>query len=156
MLRLKLIHVSKMDLRCDPTQEEFPSVVLSYWGLDTMAVILQTKFAYTFREWKALYLIHISLMFVAGWPVDKIVKTGSANVLAAKKRQAITSINVEQDARHQGVTRPQLWHTMNTSSNGNIFRVTGHLCGEFTGSRWIPHTKASDTELWCFLWSAPE
>ena len=25
-----------------------------------------------------------------------------------------------------------------TSSNGNIFRVTGHLCGEFTGQRWIP------------------
>ena len=23
-------------------------------------------------------------------------------------------------------------------------------------SRWIPHTKASDAELWCFLWSAPE
>ena len=45
---------------------------------------------------------------------------------------------------------------MMTSSNGNIFRVTGHLCGEFTGHRWIPHTKASDAELWCFLWSAPE
>ena len=23
-------------------------------------------------------------------------------------------------------------------------------------SRWIPHTKASDVELWCFLWSASE
>ena len=39
---------------------------------------------------------------------------------------------------------------MMTSSNENIFRVTGHLCGQFTGSRWIPHTKASDAELWCF------
>ena len=45
---------------------------------------------------------------------------------------------------------------MMTSSNGNIFRVTGHLCGEFTGPCWIPHTKASEAELWCFLWSAPE
>ena len=45
---------------------------------------------------------------------------------------------------------------MMTSSNGNIFRVTGHLCVEFTGDRWIPCTKASDEELWCFLWSAPE
>ena len=45
---------------------------------------------------------------------------------------------------------------MMTSSNGNIFRVTGYLCGEFTGPRWIPHTKASDAELWCFLWSASE
>ena len=25
-----------------------------------------------------------------------------------------------------------------TSSNGNIFRVNGPLCGEFTGHRWIP------------------
>ena len=32
-------------------------------------------------------------------------------------------------------------------SNGNIFRVTGPLCGEFTGDRWIPLTKASDAEL---------
>ena len=45
---------------------------------------------------------------------------------------------------------------MMTSSNGNIFRVTGHLCGEFTGPRWILHTKASDAELWFLLWSAPE
>ena len=45
---------------------------------------------------------------------------------------------------------------MMTSSNGNIFRVTGPLCGEFTGHRWIPLTKASDAELCCFLWSAPE
>ena len=46
-------------------------------------------------------------------------------------------------------------YNMMTSSNGNIFRVTGPLCGEFTGPRWIPLTKASDAELSCFLWSAP-
>ena len=45
---------------------------------------------------------------------------------------------------------------MMTSSNGNIFRVAGSLCGDFTGHRWIPRTKASDAELWCFLWSAHE
>ena len=45
---------------------------------------------------------------------------------------------------------------MMTSSNGNISRVTGHLCGEFTGHRWIPRTEASDADLWCFLWIAPE
>ena len=43
---------------------------------------------------------------------------------------------------------------MVSSSNGNIFRVTGPLCGEFTGHRWIPLTKASGAGLWCFLWSA--
>ena len=34
--------------------------------------------------------------------------------------------------------------------------VTGPLCGEFTGHRWIPLTNAGDAGLWCFLWSAPE
>ena len=53
-------------------------------------------------------------------------------------------------------TGVHLWEIMMTSSNGNIFRVTDHLCGEFTSPRWIPHTKASDAELWCFLWSASE
>ena len=28
--------------------------------------------------------------------------------------------------------------SMMTSSNGNIFRVTGHLCGEFTGPGEFP------------------
>ena len=31
------------------------------------------------------------------------------------------------------------WNMM-TSSNGNIFRVTGLYCGEITGHRWIPLT----------------
>ena len=38
------------------------------------------------------------------------------------------------------------FHCMMTSSNGNIFRVTGHLCD----------TKASDAELCSLLSSAPE
>ena len=45
---------------------------------------------------------------------------------------------------------------MAMSSNGTIFRVTGSLWGESTGHQWIPLTKASDMELWCFLWSTPE
>ena len=42
--------------------------------------------------------------------------------------------------------------SMMTSSNGNIFHVTGHLCREFTGHRWIPRTKANDAELWYFFY----
>ena len=47
-----------------------------------------------------------------------------------------------------------VWITMfvMTSSNGHIFHVTGTLCGEFTGHRWIPRTKASDAELWYFFY----
>ena len=46
--------------------------------------------------------------------------------------------------------------SMMTSSNGNIFHVTGPLWGETTGDRYIPLTKFSCSELWCFLYSAPE
>ena len=46
------------------------------------------------------------------------------------------------------------YHMM-TSSNGNIFRVIGPLCGEFTGHRWIPRKKVNDAELWFFFLSAP-
>ena len=52
------------------------------------------------------------------------------------------------------IARPS-GRVMMTSSNGDIFRVSGPLCGEFTGHRCIPLTKASDAEPWCFLWSAP-
>ena len=51
---------------------------------------------------------------------------------------------------------PEHQKNMMTSSNGKISRVTGPLSGEFTGNRWIPRTKASNEEFWCFLWSAPE
>ena len=44
---------------------------------------------------------------------------------------------------------PSMHISMMTPSNGNIFRVTGDLCGEFIGHRW----KASDAKLWCFLLS---
>ena len=55
----------------------------------------------------------------------------------------------------------KLWHLMlqcwhDDVINGNIFRVTSPLWGEFTGHRWIPLTKAIDAELGCFHWSALE
>ena len=64
---------------------------------------------------------------------------------------------------HEPASKPGLFclsilfqPNMMTSSNKNIFGVTGPLCEEFTGDRWIPHTKASDAEIWCFLWSTHE
>ena len=40
---------------------------------------------------------------------------------------------------------------MMKSSNGNIFRVTGHLCGEFTGPRWIPCKRPVTRRLHVFF-----
>ena len=41
---------------------------------------------------------------------------------------------------------------MMTSSGGNILRVTGL----YDGNPAVTFTKASDTELWCFLWCSFE
>ena len=53
---------------------------------------------------------------------------------------------------------PITWYVVKLCSNNHPiwrryqnFRVTGHLCVEFTGHRLIPRTKASDPELWFFL-----
>ena len=46
------------------------------------------------------------------------------------------------------------WRCMMTSSNGNIFLITGPLWEESTGHQWSPLTRASDVELWYFLSSA--
>ena len=61
----------------------------------------------------------------------------------------------EKDYEHHTSVYVVLYIRMMTSSNRYIFRVTGHLCAEFTSHRWIPRTKASDAEHWCFLWSTP-
>ena len=50
------------------------------------------------------------------------------------------------------ITSIILSYNMMTPSNGNIFHVTGYLCWEFIGPRWIPRTKASDAELWFFFY----
>ena len=49
-----------------------------------------------------------------------------------------------------GVQGSILSPRMMTSSNGNIFCVTRPLCREFNGHRWIPLTKTSNAELWCW------
>ena len=76
----------------------------------------------------------------------KIVGTISQNIIIPKwqKMQWMDRYHScrDQSRRHK---------SMMTSSNGNIFFVTGYSCGEFTGDRWFPRTKASDAELWYFL-----
>ena len=51
---------------------------------------------------------------------------------------------------------PVQFATMMTSSNGNIFHVTGLLCGEFNGHQWIPRTKPVMRSFDVFLRSASE
>ena len=86
--------------------------------------------------------------FVISWYVEAV----STHIMS--NRCILIHLGMRPRYSLRTVPTPRL--SVMTSLNGNIFRVTGHLYGEFTGHRWIPRTKASDAELWYFLWSAPE
>ena len=76
---------------------------------------------------------------ISNWCIMGFVKRVYSPLTVVSSVQTITHPS-KTDYRH-----------MKTSSNGNIVRVTGHLCGEFTGHRWIPRTKASDMDLDVFF-----
>ena len=104
--------------------------VLLWW----LALRIQTKFnrlAPGWFEWNFIYVLFQLILVIDGW--------GMSGEIALRWMP----LDLSDD-------KSTSLHMM-TSSNGNIFRVTGPLCGEFTGLRWIPLTKASDAELWCFL-----
>ena len=102
------------------------------------------------------YIFPISLYMIYLWGNDSFTcpgHLGKGNCQAMDnqgnhKRHATSS-------PHKHAMGCLSWPMM-TSSNGNIFRIIGHLCGEFTSPRWIPRTKASDAFFLCFLWSTPE
>ena len=71
-----------------------------------------------------------------------------------KRRMASLTSAAEDKAQYEIVgcwTNPWWRHQMET------FSALLALCaGNSPGQNWIPHTKASDAELGCFLWSAHE
>ena len=98
-----------------------------------------------------IYFFH----FVAG---PKIIIYFIVCNRARQKGQRDSSLG--QPDFYQPVARWATWFffellrnacSMMSSSNGNIFPITGPLCGEFTSHWWIPLTKASDRELWWFV-----
>ena len=101
----------------------------------------------SFFCWLEYHLTHLGQVFIIWLIVNAILMTK----LQWKQNQN-TLILIQQNEIESVVCKM----SMMMSSNGNIFRVTGPLCGEFTGDRGIPLTKAIDGELWCFLWSGTE
>ena len=96
---------------------------------------------------------HLLVDYCLGSIWDRMTKAQSQQIFDSVTRVSWTDMrNVNTPALNPNI----LQQHMMTSSNGNIFRVTGPLWGESTGHRWIPFTKASDIELWCFLWYTPE
>ena len=114
-----------------------------FTGYDSILAILELYLWYWLFHWV--------------WSNCKIVPEPEINLYACSKTSWNFPLNLLKFDEYTGASEVTLKDTviMMTSSNGNIFRVTGPLREEFTGHRWIPIKKARDAELWCFLWSAP-
>ena len=63
---------------------------------------------------------------------------------------------------HMGLERPHMYtKSIDTHWHDDIIKWKPFpryfpSCGKFAGHQWKSLTKASDAELWCFLWSAPD
>ena len=141
---------------------------LTHWGRDKMAAIIQTTFSnafswmkmYEFRlrfHWSLFLRVQLSIFhhWFRWWLGAGQVRSHYLNQwwLVYWRTYASLGLN-ELRMGWLGIDIVQtIWVHMMTSSHGNIFCVTGLLCGEFAGHRWIPPTKASDAERRCFLWS---
>ena len=136
-------------------QGEFIYLGLEKWSQAWMESLLTLYVQRCFEEtWRYVYIIyHIWKLRWCRWMKLFLMKGKGAFILWSPSH----GCRWPCDTWNWGIINQGIeLVTMMTSSNGNIFRVTGHLCGEFTGPRWIPRTKVSDAELWCFLWSASE
>ena len=103
-------------------------------------------------QWRETSMIPLMCAWIIGW-----VNNGEAGDFRRHRTHyGVTVMNLEGIAFFIPMPiLPNMALHMMRSSNGNIFRVIGHLCGEFTRHRWILRTKASNAERWSFLWSAP-
>ena len=89
------------------------------------------------------FLVHLNNMFLT---VEHFVHTH------CKWKNVFKDVEVSKDIScHAYLSRDD-----NNTKHDDVIKwkcFPGYwpLCGEFTGHRWIPRTKASDAELWCFL-----
>ena len=130
--------------------------VLSMWGKIMIPINLQARIILS-GEWIPMYRLWLHGLYglyrhrCLLSPERPLNLITHSLLLFIRQSQAWLSLGLQM-FHHITVDD---YHMM-TSSNGNLFRATEPLWGESTGDWWIPPTKASDAELWWFLWSAPE
>ena len=95
-----------------------------------------------------------------------VLHLGCANVYV--RASNLAPVYRSNEMKYSAYTTPcgllSIWATLRIHifimTSSTFSAVTGPLWGEFAGHRRIPLTKAltraSDAELWCFLWSALE
>ena len=109
--------------------------ILPHWGPNKMAIILQQHLQKHFIDF--LYFVSNLLKFHPLIPIDNysaIAKPLPGSILITIH----DAIWHHQATENYMICVTRFWKFMITSSNGNIFRVTGPLCGKFTGPGEFP------------------
>ena len=123
-----------------------------YNGISLNLALLTFEDDYHLRE-KDKYNFILRLMSLVEINKYATLRMGARTALPSSTHSHPHSFLQRRRARPVRECRMwKLWrHQMETFS-----ALLALKCGEFIRRRWIPHTKASDAELWCFLWSGPE
>ena len=83
--------------------------------------------------------IFSSLLYIYyGWfhPYNKNIASQRVHtIISCPNHKQLLMIHIADYDKRWSENTLTITKDMMTSSNGNIFRVTGHLCGEFTGLR---------------------
>ena len=103
------------------------------------------------KELKISRLLIHGLVIDISFPIQKLISITNPWISNHDRSASLAFVRGMVSSPHKGPVSRKMF-----PFDGNIFRVTGLLCGELAGGRWIPRTKASDAELWCFLWSMPD
>ena len=92
--------------------------------------------------WLCEFLMKMTIFINLTWlkPIEDNIGFSSYACLVCAGQSVCTEVTGEMGVPGSGHW-VQAAQCMMTSSNGNIFRVTGHLFGEFTGPWWIPSHK---------------
>ena len=122
------------------------NIMLPWANLQQLVEFIISFFNFIFTLAALVVVLHGRLRWQV-WMVWILDKTGSCSGILGCLRRPDSN---------KGIQFIRSATVMLTSSNGNIFPVTGRLCLEFAGHQWVPLTKANDAELWCVHWSAPE
>ena len=116
--------------------------------------------------------------FLRNWPFDQWIPRTKASdtelwcILWSAPEQTVewtieTPVIWEKNRAHydvysngfliiQMLVSYKCWFRMNPVINHDDVIKWKHFLRNWPFDQWIPRTKASDTELWCILWSAPE
>ena len=87
-------------------------------------------------------LVHTGRSTSSGWLQMAWHLTGAMPSTTTMLTRMWLECDIDQVTQHAYRVKAITWSFMMTSSNGNIFRVTGPLCGEFTGPGERPVTRS--------------